>query len=299
MNPAKLLDHLSLFENLITLPPDQLMKNLSGYVALFTSVGRFIIILMFVIHLTSKLATRPVEEFKKNILTDVFKLSIIMAIFGNSLAYTQVCNMGVSIFNYFTTHILQSEFVSFKGSFRVFLDTLAEQSKQGVDFFNIKAMTASALTLFLSLSISLLLITYYVFVSVGMFELLIVLAIGPVIAGFFFYLKTPFLNWLNAILASLAFPITTAVAVTIINHAGLFTLTEEHLREGSLVTCLIQILLGIAFMQLVIIFHAAIWGVQFINVPVKVITVAQLAFGMAHSAWLNITMIIATKKKGS
>lgn len=297
MGSSDLLNHLSMFENLISLSPDQLLKTISPYVDLFTSAGRFFIFLLFIIHLTSNLVLRPYNDFKRDFLTDIVKFFMLMAIFGNSLVYMQVCKTGISIFNYLSDHILRSEFVMFKGSFRVFMDNLADQSKQGVDFFNVKSMSASALTLFLSTAISLLLVTYYLFVSFGLFELLVILAIGPVIAGFFFFLRNPFYNWFTGLLASITFPVMSSIAVAIMNQSDLIVNMQDHLIAGSLVTCLLQIILGIGFLQFVIIIHASFWGVSFINVPVKIISIIQLIFGMFHFSWLNWGMIITTRRK--
>jgi hypothetical protein len=298
VDPSALLNHLASFESLISLSPDQLMAAISNYVDILTSVGKYIIFLLFIIHLTRKLVTGSINEFKRTLLPDIYTLALIMVIFGNSLVYTLLCKMMIGVFNIFGDNLFKPEIMQFKGSFRAFIDTLAEQSKQGVDFFNIKAAASSVLTLFLSLSISLLLITYYVFVSFGMFFLLVFLGVGPVIAGFYFFFKKPFFNWLYGIFACILFPVTSSVGIMIVNQAGLITGMQNHLIAGSLITCLLQIILAVCFMQLVIITHSAIFGVEFFNVPVKIITFVQAAFGLVHSTWLNIGLMVATKKRG-
>lgn len=298
MSVEALLDHLSLFESLITLPPEQLMNRLQPFVAMFTAVGRFVIFLLFAIHSTAKLVTEPVENFRATFLSDVYILIALMAVFGNTFAYGAVIRTSVGIFDFLSDSVLNAELVSFKGSFRTLIDTIAEQSKHGVDFFNIKAASASVLTLFLSIAIILLLVTYYVFVSVGMFQLLVVLAVGPVIAGFLFFFRSPFRKWLYAVFACLVFPVTVSVAVAITNQADLLVSLEEHLIAGSLLTALIQMILAVAFLDLVIAFHAAFFGVRFMNIPVIIKTGLMTIFGMFHASWLNFGFMVATNRKG-
>jgi hypothetical protein len=288
-----------LFENLISLPPEKLIVVLQPYIALIVSVGQFFIALLFVIHLTTQLVTKPYEEFKVSLLPNVYKLIIIMAIFGNTVAYNEVIRICIGIFDLLSDHVLQSQFVQFKGTFRSFIDAIAEQSKNGSDYFNIAAMSGSALTFVLSIAVIGFLITYYVFVSVGMFELLIILAVGPIIAAFFFFLKTPFERWLQALLACMIFPAISAVTITIINQSSLITQMEDHLLIGSLLTLLLQMILAIMFLDLTLLFHASFFGVKFINVPVVIKTVFMVAFGNIQSGFLNYGFILSTRKKGN
>jgi len=293
-----LLNYLASFESLISLSPDQLMAAVAGYVDIMTSVGKYIILLLFIIHLTHKIATKPIAEVKKTLLPNIYVLALIMVIFGNSIVYSLLCKMIISVFNLFGNNLFKSEILQFKGSFRGFIDTIAEQSKQGVDFINIKAMASSVLTLVLSVSFTVLLVTYYVFVSFGMFFLLIFLGVGPVIAGFYFFFKKPFFNWLYGIFACIMFPVTSAIAIMIVNQSQIIVTMQNHLIAGSLITCLLQIVLAIGFMQLAIVTHSAIFGVEFFNVPVKIITLIQTIFGLVHTTWLNVGLMLATKKRG-
>ncbi|MBN2436244.1 MAG: hypothetical protein JXK07_13345 [Spirochaetes bacterium] len=299
MDITKLLDHLSLFESLISLPPEKLIEALHPYIALIVSVGRFFIILLFIIHLTSQLVTKPYDEFKASFLPNIYKLLAIMFIFGSTAAYNVVIRICIGIFDLLSDNVLQSQFVQFKGSFRSFIDAIAEQSKNGTDYFNVAAMSSSVVTFVLSIAIIALLITYYVFVSVGMFELLIILAVGPVVAAFYFFLKTPFERWMQALLACMLFPAISAVAITIINQSSLITGMEEHLLIGSLITLLLQLILAIMFLDLTILFHASFFGVKFINVPVVIKTLVMVAFGNPQSGLLNYGFILSTRKKGN
>jgi hypothetical protein len=299
MDATKLLDHLSLFENLISLPSAQLVDALQPHVTLFIRVGRFFILLLFIIHLTSLLITRPYENFKESLLPDIFKLIIIMALFGNTVAYNAIISSSIGIFDFLSDNILKMQIVEFKGSFRSFIDAIADQSKSGIDFFNVKAMSGSVFTLLLSIAFIMLLITYYVFVSSGMFELLIILAVGPIIAGFLFFLKSPFDRWINALFACMLFPIISAVAITIINQAGLLTTMDRDLSDGSLFTLLVQMVCGFMFLDLTILFHASFFGVRFINVPVVIKTIVLALFGNFHTALFNFGFIHSTRKRDS
>ena len=57
------------------------MAAVAGYVDIMTSVGKYIILLLFIIHLTHKIATKPIAEFKKTLLPDIYVLALIMVIF--------------------------------------------------------------------------------------------------------------------------------------------------------------------------------------------------------------------------
>jgi len=293
-----LLDHLSLFESLISLPPEELLNTLHPYISICTAVGRYFILIMFMMHLTSTLVMKSYDTFKKNLLPDIYKLLLLMAIFGNPIAYNLVIQLCITVFNLFSESICRDQVVAFKGSFRAFIDAIAEQSTKGIDFFDVKASTATVLTLLITGGVMIMLITYYVFVSLGMFELLIFLAIGPVIAGFLFFLKTPFARWCNAILACLLFPVFTAVALTIINQAGIIVGLQEHLIMGSFVTLLLQLVLAIAFFDLVILFHSALFGVNFGTIPVVVKSIFMALIGNVFPGFLNGGFILSTVNKG-
>ncbi|MBN1292369.1 MAG: hypothetical protein JXB48_11065 [Candidatus Latescibacteria bacterium] len=298
MNATQLLDHLSLFENLIVLSPEELIRVLQPYIVLFTNVGRFLILLMFIIHLTSRLVLQSFDEFKQTLLPDVYKLVIIMALFGNAVAYGAIVRIAIGLFSLMSDNVLQAQFVVFKGGFRSFIDAIADGSLSGIDFFNVQAMSASVFSLMLSIAVIMLLVTYYTFVSAGMFELLIILAVGPAIAGFLFFLKTPLHRWFNAIFACMLFPVISAVAVTIINQAALISTMEEHLVIGSLFTLFIQIIIGIVFLDLTLLFHAAFFGVSFINIPVIIKSAILALFGNFHAVFLNYGFILSTRKRG-
>ena len=299
MNAVQLLDHLSLFERLIVLPPEELIRVLQPYIALFTGVGRFLVVLLFSIHKTSRLATRSFDEFRQSLLTDVFKCVIILVLFGNAAAYGAIVRLALGLFSLMSDHVLQAQIVVFKGTFRSFIDAIADRSLSGIDFFNVQAISASVFSLMLSGAVMLLLVTYYIFVSAGMFELLIVLATGPMVAGFLFFLKTPLHRWFNAILACMIFPVISAVAMTIINQAALIPTMEEHLIIGSLFTLFIQMVIGIVFLDLALLFHAAFFGVGFINVPVIIKSAILALFGNFHTAFINYGFILSTRKRGS
>ena len=273
------------------------MAALSDYVDIMTSVGKYIIFILFAIHLTHKIATKSIEEFKKTLLPEIYILALLMVVFGNSMVYTILCKMIIGVYNLFGDNLFKPELVQFKGSFRSFIDAVAEQSKQGADFMNIKAAASSILTLFLSVAISLLLVTYYIFASFGMFFLLIFLGIGPIIAGFYFFFRMPFLNWLYGIFACILFPVTSSIGIMIANQSGVIDGMKNHLVAGSFITCLIQIIVATGFFLLVIVMHSGIFGVPFFNIPVKIITLIQTACGLIHTSWLNFGLMIATKSK--
>lgn len=298
MNVSSLLDHLSLFENLISLPPGELVNVLNPYISQLTSIGRFFILLLFILNLTKKIVTMPFKQLMQTIFSDIYCLVILMVIFGNSLIYGALTSICINIFDHFSKNAFQSEIVQFKGSFRTLIDTIADQSKMGVDFLNIKAASSSIITLFLSFGTIILLISYYVFVSVGMFELLIILASGPILAGFYFLFKYPFYKWIYAIFACLIFPIISSISIVIINQSNLLVNLEDHLITGSLVTVLLQISIAVIFFDITLVFHASFFGVSFMNIPIIIKTGFMTLFGHFHATWLNLGILVATRRRG-
>ena len=61
---------------------------------------------------------------------------------------------------------------------------------------------------------------------------------------------------------------------------------EEHLITGSLFTLFIQMVIGIVFLDLALLFHAAFFGVGFINVPVIIKSAILALFGNFHTAFI-------------
>jgi hypothetical protein len=298
MNATLLLDYLSGFESLITRTPEQMVDILQPYISMFSSAGRYLIVMLFVFYILQKVVKNQIDDFKKTLVYDVIVLCVMMVLFGTEQGYAFVTVTFMKMYNAFGCNLFNSEMFQFKADMRLLIDALAESGKHGVDLFNIKAMAANALAFVLSAAIYLLLLTYYIFVTIGMFYLMIALGSGPLMAGFFFFLKRPFYNWLNLVIASIIFPLFSAVALCVINSTSLIPGLEQSFIGGSMLVCLIQAVLAIGFMQLVIIFHATLFGVEFLNVPVHIISIVQALNGILHSPILNYAFILGNKKKG-
>jgi hypothetical protein len=298
MTATALLDYLSGFDSLVSRSPDQIVAVLGPYIGMFSSIGKYLIMMLFIFHIAQKTIKNQVEGLKKDLFTDTALLVILMLLFGTEQGYRFVTITFLKLYNAFGSNIFSAEMFQFKGSMRTLIDAIAESGKEGIDLFNVKAMTANVIAFVLNAGIYLLMLTYYVFVSVGMFYLMIALAAGPLMAGFYFFIKRPFFNWLYLVLASIVFPIFSAVALCVINATSLVPGIEKSFAGGSVLVCLIQAVVAACFMQLVMIFHAMIFGVSFLNVPVLVISIVQAFNGMVHAPIMNIGLILGNKKKG-
>ncbi len=298
MNAADLLNHLSKFESIIVMNPDQLLSRLGGVITLLCQAGRFIIMLMFILYLVQKVVSNQAEDLKRNIVKDAVLLVVFLAIFGTTGGYGWFAKIMMNLYNLFAQNIFAAEMTAFKSQMRQLIDTIAESGKYGFDIFNIKAMAANVLAFLVSACIYLMIVTYYIFASVGMFFMLIAIAIGPVVAGFFFFIKRPIHNWLLFVFAAMMFPVISGISVLIINQSPLVTGIRQDIIVGSMLTLIIQVLMMILFMQFVLIFHAGLFGVSFFNMPVRVIGLVKLCCGIfdQHSVY-EVCMIVLKKKR--
>lgn len=296
MTAGDLLNGLSSFESLITLDPGKFVGSVGPALDVCCQAGRYIIVLLFIIYLVQKVVTLQIEDLKKSWPKDVVILLLLMAVFGTKTGYSFFAEIMMNIYNIFARHVFTAEMAEFKSKMRLVIDSIAESGKNNVDLFNVQAET-SILAAIVAAALYLLVVTYYIFASVGGFFMLIAVVIGPLMAGFFFFLKTPLHNWLMLVFASMMFPLFAGIAIVIVNLSTLLTGINQDILGGSLITLLIQAVIMLVFMQLVMVFHSAIFGVTFMNVPARIIGIIQYFNGLIHSPIITELMIKATKKK--
>lgn len=298
MTAGDLLNSLSNFESLVSLSPAQFVAATGSTLDACCQVGRFIIILLFIVMLVQKTVNLQIEGMKRDLPKDVVMLILLMAVFGTKTGYTWFATIMMNIYNIFAEYFFSVQMASFKTKMRLLIDTVANSGTNGVDVFNVVS-ASSMLAWMVSAAIYLLMVSYYMFASVGGFFMLVAIAVGPIMAGFYFFLKTPLQNWLMLVFASIMFPLITGIAVVVINSSPLLLCLIQETGTGSLINILILAIEMVLFMQFVIIFHAGIFGVEFMNVPARIIGVIQFFNGLVHSPFLTEFLIRSTKKKRS
>jgi len=220
-------------------------ENFHTYVGFALTLG----VLFFAIKITTILAKGNMQESKKELIFTACLFLGVTIVLSTRMSFAAfISRWSLALYQHLSKQMFEVELVTFNANFKHFLDTIAEQAKNGVDFFHINLFKTNVLVAEISFAFNLLIVCYYVVSNLGVFFMALALVSAIFILPLAPSFPRVFHSWLMLLLFSIFYKTILGITFMIINNAGIIRDLTNLFQLGFLLQSAILAFVVICFL---------------------------------------------------